>query len=151
MLARITLAAFLAAAILAPQSIDTGILGTVMDSTGAIIAAASVTITLPATGLVRTVTSAADGKYEVRYLTPGEYTVEVKAAGFRAERQRGVVLQLGQQARIDFSLTVGEVVETVEVSARAVMLQTENAAKSWARSASSISRLTAATSCNSPP
>ena len=49
-------------------------------------------------------TASQEGKYEVRYLLPGDYTVEVKAAGFRAERQTGIVLQLAQQARIDFSL-----------------------------------------------
>jgi hypothetical protein len=57
---------------LAAQSLDTGILGTVTDSTGAVVTGASVTITQPATGFTRTVETSAEGAYEVRYLRPGE-------------------------------------------------------------------------------
>jgi hypothetical protein len=108
------------------QTIDTGILGEVRDPTGAALAAATVTITQPATGLSKTVTADSGGHYEVRYLIPGSYAVEVKAPGFRTERQTGIVIQIGQQARIDFALQVGDVVETVEVSSVAPLLQTEN-------------------------
>ena len=114
-------------AVLPAQTLDTGILGTVLDPTGAVVAGAPVTITQPATGLVRSVKTGADGKYEVRYLVPGEYTVEVRAPGFRAERRTGIVIQIGQQARMDFSLQVGEVVETIDVNSAAPLLQTENA------------------------
>src|ERR1700693_502584 len=108
------------------QPIDTGILGDIRDPTGAAIAAAAVTITQPSTGLSKTVTSDSGGHYEVRYLIPGGYSVEVKAPGFRTERQTGIVIQIGQQARIDFPMQVGDVVETVEVSSAAPLLQTEN-------------------------
>src|SRR5215467_11498777 len=101
------------------QTLDTGILGSVLDTTGATVAGASVIIAQPATGLLRQITTGPDGKYEVRYLVPGEYSVEVRAPGFRAERRTGIVIQIGQQARVDFSLQVGEVVETVEVSSKA--------------------------------
>src|SRR5581483_8626620 len=109
------------------QTLDTGILGTVTDQSGATISGAAVTITQPATGQSRSVATATDGKYEVRYLVPGEYTVEVKAPGFRTAVQTGVVLQIGQQARIDLALEVGDVVERVEVAGRGPILQTENA------------------------
>jgi outer membrane receptor protein involved in Fe transport len=109
------------------QTLDTAILGVILDPTGSVVAGASVTISQPATGFTRVVTASQEGKYEVRYLLPGEYTVEVKASGFRAERQTGIVLQLAQQARIDFHLEVGDVVETVEVTSAAPLLQTENA------------------------
>ena len=68
---------------LAAQTLDTGILGTVTDPAGAVISGAAVTISSPATGFSRAVKTAADGKYEVRYLVPGEYTVEVQNPGFR--------------------------------------------------------------------
>src|SRR6266498_3243261 len=55
------------------QTLDTGILGNVSDPAGATIAGAKVTISSPTTGVSRTVSTAADGKYEVRYLVPGEY------------------------------------------------------------------------------
>jgi hypothetical protein len=86
-----------------------------------------VTIAQPATGFSRNVTTADDGNYDVRYLVPGEYTVEVKAQGFKSERRTGIVIQINQQARIDFALQVGNVVETVEVVAASPLLETENA------------------------
>ena len=91
---------------LSAQTTDTGILGTVADSTGAVVAGATVSITQPATGQTRAVTTNSEGYYEVRYLLPGEYTAEVRASGFRTERQTGIVLQIGQQARINFSMQV---------------------------------------------
>jgi hypothetical protein len=109
------------------QTLDTGILGTVTDPGGAVVTAASVTITLPATGFSRSVTTGPEGNYEVRYLAPGEYTVEVRAPGFKAERRTGIVLQISQLARLDFSLQIGQVQETVEVTAASPILQTENA------------------------
>ncbi len=115
------------AALTAAQTLDTGILGTVMDPGGAAVTTANVTITQPATGLSRSVTTGGDGSYEVRYLTPGEYTVEVRAQGFKTERHTGIVLQISQLARLDFSLQIGQVQETVEVTATAPILQTENA------------------------
>src|SRR5262249_17374779 len=90
------------------QTLDTGILGTVTDPTGAVVAGVEVSITQTATGVRRATTTAADGKYEVRYLVPGEYSVEAHAQGFRAARASSVVVQINQQARLDFSLQVGE-------------------------------------------
>src|SRR5205823_13946738 len=60
------------------QSFDTGILGTITDSSGALVAGAAVTIAQPATGTVRTVQTAANGAYEVRYLLPGVWVVDVR-------------------------------------------------------------------------
>ncbi|HYM13664.1 MAG TPA: carboxypeptidase-like regulatory domain-containing protein, partial [Bryobacterales bacterium] len=118
----------LSIAALCAQTIDTGILGNVTDATGAVVANAAVTITQPATGLARTVATNAEGYYEVRYLLPGEYTVEVRTSGFRTERQTRIVIQIGQQARINFAVQVGAVEERVDVVAEAPLTQTENAA-----------------------
>ena len=85
------------------------------------------TIALPATGQVRSITTGGDGTYEVRYLVPGDYSVEVKSAGFRTARRSGIQLQIGQQARVDFALQVGDMVETVEVAGESPILQTETA------------------------
>ncbi|MBI3646437.1 MAG: TonB-dependent receptor [Acidobacteriales bacterium] len=115
-------------AILPAQTIDTGILGTVTDATGAVVANAAVTITQPATGFARTVATNAEGFYEVRYLVPGEYTVEVRASGFRSEHRTGIVIQIGQQARINFAVQVGAVEERIDVTAEAPLMSTENAA-----------------------
>lgn len=111
----------------AAQTVDTVILGTITDSAGAVITGGTVTLTQAAKGLSRTARTGADGAYEFRYLLPGEYAIEVKATGFNAERRSGVTIQLGQQAKIDFSLTVGGVQQTVDVTAAPPLLQTENA------------------------
>ena len=124
---RVFLLVCLCAATLRPQSVDTVILGAVTDSAGASVSGASVSITQPATGLSHNVTTGPTGTYEVRYLVPGEYVVEVRANGFATERRTGVAIQLGQQARIDFTLKVGTVQETVEVNTGVPLLETENA------------------------
>jgi hypothetical protein len=108
------------------QSVDTAIQGSVLDANGGAISGATVTVTQPATGLTHTAVTSPDGAYEIRYLIPGEYTVEVRPSGFRGERRTGVVIQLGQQGRVDFTLKVGAVQETVEVSSGLPLLQTEN-------------------------
>jgi hypothetical protein len=109
------------------QTLDTGILGNIADPSGAVIGGAAVAITRTATGVRRETQSAADGKYEIRYLVPGEYSVEVRAQGFRAARASTVQVQINQQVRLDFTLQVGELQETVEVSAAAPLLNTETA------------------------
>src|SRR5690349_13705842 len=109
------------------QTVDTAILGTVTDAGGAVVPSGTVTLTQQSTGLSRNATTANDGTYEFRYLLPGEYTVEVKANGFNTERRAGVTLQLGQQAKVDFTLNIGTVQQTIEVNAAPPLLQTENA------------------------
>lgn len=111
----------------AAQTLDTGILGTVTDPQGAAIAGATVIISNAAQGISRTVKTGQDGEYEVRYLVPGEYNIEVQAPGFRSERRTGVGIQINQQARIDFAMQIGEVQQTVEITGAAPLLPTENA------------------------
>lgn len=109
------------------QTVDTAILGNVTDSAQEAVPNATVTITQPSTGLTRVVNTSSSGAYELRYLVPGDYTVEVKAQGFRTERRTGILIQLGQSAKLDFSLQVGSVQQTLEVQSAAPLLQTENA------------------------
>src|SRR4030095_6085904 len=108
------------------QSFDTGILGTVSDSSGAVVVGAAITITQPATGTVRMARTAATGTYEVRYLLPGEWMVEVRLPGFRSQKSAPIEIQVGQVARMDFTLQVGEVAEQVEVTAQGVLLETQS-------------------------
>src|SRR5262249_31934050 len=91
------------------------------------VAQARVTITQPATGLSHDVVTSNEGTYEVRYLVPGEYTVEVQAQSFQTQRRSGITIQIGQQAKIDFSLKAGNVTEVVDVTAAQPLLQTETA------------------------
>ena len=109
------------------QTVDTAILGIVTDSGGGAVSGATVNIIQPATGLRHSTKTAADGSYEVRYLVPGQYVLEVQSQGFRTARKTGIDIQISQQAKIDISLQVGEVQQTVEVQSTTPLLQTESA------------------------
>jgi hypothetical protein len=58
-------------------------------------------------------------------LQPGTYNLKVETAGFKAQERAGINLQVGQVARIDFTLEVGNVTEVVEVTGGAPLLQSE--------------------------
>src|SRR5579872_5405470 len=101
------------------QTVDTAILGRVTDPQGSVVPTAIVRITESSTGVVRSAVTGSQGDFEVRYLVPGDYTVEVSAPGFRTERRTGLVIQIAQQARLDFALQVGDVQQAVEVHSSA--------------------------------
>src|SRR5918998_823765 len=79
------------------QSVDTGILGTVLDGTGAVIPGVDVTVTNSATGVAQTVVTSPTGTFEIRYLLPGEYVIQAAISGFRTERTT-VAIRVGQLA-----------------------------------------------------
>lgn len=108
------------------QSVDTGVLGVVADATGAVLPGASIAVTNTATGIAQTVVSGGAGAFEVRYLPPGDYTIDAALQGFRSER-RAVTLRIGQLARLDIVLQVGDVGEVVDVAASGVLLETQSA------------------------
>jgi hypothetical protein len=101
--------------------------GTITDPSGAAVSGAKITITNNATAAQRTVTSNDSGVYSLPSLPPGNYSVRVELSGFKAEQRANVELQVGQVARIDFVLQVGNLTETVEVTGGAPVLQTEDA------------------------
>ncbi len=106
------------------------ILGTVTDSTGAVIPKVKVTITNTATGVpFRTVTSTA-GDYVAPTLNPGSYEVVAEAPGFQKSVTTGITLAVDQHIRIDFSLKPGAVTQTMQVTAQALTLDTDSAALS---------------------
>ena len=108
------------------QSFDTGILGTVTDPSGAVAVGAAVIVTQPATGTVHNVQTATNGGFEIRYLLPGQWVVEVRLSGFRSQKSSPIMIQVGQVARVDFTLQVGEVTEQVQVTAQGVLLETQS-------------------------
>ena len=107
------------------QSADTGILGTVTDSSGAIVPGADVTITNAATGVAQAVVSGPNGTFEVRYLIPGDYTIQASLSGFRTERST-ITIRVGQTARLNFVLEVGNIGEVVDVEAQGLLLETQS-------------------------
>ncbi len=101
--------------------------GLVSDSTGAVVAGASVTVTNTATAAARDVKTNESGLFSFPALNPGNYEIKVSASGFKTAVRKDVVLEVQQNLRADFELTVGQVSESVEVTASSVALQTENA------------------------
>ena len=109
------------------QTVDTAILGTVSDSTGAVIPGATVTVTSPATGIEKKAVTASGGEYNVTYLIPGSYDVSVSANGFAPYAHKGIVLQINQQAKINVVLQISGSQQVVEVQGAQPLLQSENA------------------------
>ncbi len=103
------------------------IVGTVTDTTGAVLPAAKVTVTHAATQVQQVVATSATGDYSVPYLVNGTYTIEVAHPGFRTSIMRDVVLQAAQTLRANVRMQLGEVSQSVEVSAVAIALQTDTA------------------------
>ncbi|MBI3696616.1 MAG: carboxypeptidase regulatory-like domain-containing protein, partial [Acidobacteria bacterium] len=107
------------------QAVTGTILGTVKDSSGAVVANAQVTITNQNTGLVRTTTTDTLGNYLAGLLPPGAYTVTAELSGFKKVTFSNVELQVDQKARVDLALEVGAVTETVNVEAAVPMVSTD--------------------------
>ena len=120
----VMLTAFVLAASLSGQSFTGTIFGTVKDSTAAVIPGAALEIINTATNLHTQIRSDASGNFLAASLPPGTYTLAATAAGFKRFVQEGIILQVQQQARVDVTLTVGEVTDSVQVSADAVQLET---------------------------
>jgi hypothetical protein len=101
------------------------ILGTVTDSSGSVIPAATVTVTNLATSARFETRSDSAGNYVVSLLPPGRYRVRVEQAGFRAWETTDLQLSVADRRRVDAQLAVGEVSQTLEVVAHQVALQTD--------------------------
>ncbi len=101
------------------------VVGTVSDSTGAVIPGAEVYLTRLATNEVVTTLTSDTGDYAMRGLVSGVYELRVSMPGFKTDVRSGLKLDVGQTYRIDVPLSLGEVAETVEVAAIAPILKTE--------------------------
>ena len=100
--------------------------GIVKDPSDAIIADAQVTVTSLATGVVTKVKTNNNGTYLVLNMLPGEYLVQAESTGFQRFEQT-VSVEIGSRARLDISLPVGAIGETVTVTGITPLLSTESA------------------------
>ena len=101
--------------------------GEIRDASGAQIPGVKVVITNTATGSARDTLTNDSGFYAFPALTPGAYTLRTEKQGFKAASSTSFDLQVQQSARLDLTLEVGSVSDSVEVNASGAMLQTENA------------------------
>ena len=83
------------------------ITGVVSDSTGAVVAGASVTVTAGETGAKRTTVTNSNGLYDFPGLAIGQYTLTISAPGFEAYSQTGIVVNVAQTLRVNATLSVG--------------------------------------------
>ncbi len=106
------------------QTTTSALRGKVADGQGAALGGVAVTAHQVDTNTTLGVVSSDSGQYFLPNLPPGRYEVSAELQGFRVERRSDLVLQLGQELTIDFTLTVGGVQETVIVGANAPILET---------------------------
>ncbi|MBV9083491.1 MAG: carboxypeptidase regulatory-like domain-containing protein, partial [Acidobacteriaceae bacterium] len=103
------------------------ILGSVHDVTGAAVSGARITVTDTNKGTSTQSETDQTGDYTVPFLIPGTYTVAVEKEGFKREVSQNVALDVDQKARVDFALQVGQVTQTLEVTAAAPLIRSETA------------------------
>jgi len=114
--------------LLPAQTSTATISGTVSDTQGARLADTRITITNVATGVTTSSATSQSGAYSVSSLPIGTYKVEAQKDGFKSSVQGPIVLTVGQDAVIQFALTVGQVTETVEVAADVPTVDTNSSA-----------------------
>ena len=103
------LATFWSGALALAQLPTATVLGTVKDSSGAVVPEAKLTARNTETGQSRTTTSASDGSFRFPALAVGTYEFRAEQSGFQAELRTGLTLAVGQEAIVNFSLQVGAV------------------------------------------
>src|SRR5712691_8707980 len=101
--------------------------GTILDQTGGAIPAAKVTITDVQRGVARNLTTDSAGAYAAPNLTPGTYSVHVEFMGFRSVDRKDLVLEVGQDMRVDVTLQPGEQNQTVTVTGETPIVNTTSA------------------------
>jgi hypothetical protein len=116
----------LAASLINAQTTFGSLLGTVTDPSGSTVASTNVVLTSLATNEKRTESTNADGLYQFVNLSPGTYSVEIQKTGFKHLVQSPVTVQTQTATRIDLVLQVGEVSQTVEVTAQTPLLTPES-------------------------
>ena len=99
--------------------------GTITDTQQAFVPNATVRVTNTTTGVTREAVTSADGVYRVPSLGAGVYTIEIEKAGFLKARRDDLRLGISETVRVDFTLEVSGVTESVTVESRAPLVETE--------------------------
>lgn len=109
------------------QTFTASLSGVVTDQQGAVIPNVEVEVKNTATNDVRRTTTGAEGTYTFTNLLPGNYEISARAQGFKSFVRRNITLLAGRASDLSFSLEVGQVSQTVEVTDTAVLLDTRSA------------------------
>lgn len=101
---------------------DASINGAVTDTTGALIAGATVKVKNVEIGTIRAIVTGSDGRYDAPSLAVGKYEVSAEQSGFRTEVKTGITLAIGQRAEVNLMLAVGGVQQSISVEETALQL-----------------------------
>jgi hypothetical protein len=115
--------------------------GLVTDTTGAVVPSVKITVVNDETKVARTLQSDSSGMFAVPLLPPGQYTLEFVCDGFRKLVRSGVELRLDQVARVDVTLQLGNLAESITVNARSPLVDTETAERRLGLSTQMIGNL----------
>ena len=118
---RLILSALILPALLQAQNTSCSLSGTVMDSAGAVIPQAKVTVVGEGNGFIRTSVTNNDGFFNYPDLTPATFTLTVEAPGFKTYHQTGISITSSEQRSLaEIKLQVGQISDAVTVTAEAV-------------------------------
>src|SRR5438477_7941007 len=112
------------------QTSTATILGTVKDTSGALVPGVSITVKHTESGLTRTVVSSERGGYNVPLLPVGAYEITTTMPGFKQQVRSGINLVVGQEAVVDLTLEVGANTEQVTVTEEAPLVNTTTSSTS---------------------
>ena len=118
---------FLVGALLSAQQITGTVTGIATDPSGALLSGVQIQLRNLQTNVVREASTDASGSYSIPFLTAATYSLSATAPGFRTFQVESFTLQVGQTARLDLGLQLGDVTQTIVVSGDAAALQTESA------------------------
>jgi hypothetical protein len=124
---RVTALALLLSLCLGAQEFRATVAGRITDAVGAAVAGARLEARDANTGAVANTLSAEDGSYQIAFLTPGSYVITVEKPGFKKSIRDGVKLEVAARATVDIQLALGEVSQSVTVTADSSVLETESA------------------------
>jgi hypothetical protein len=126
----VAVAAVLLVAVPARAQFETAtVLGTVRDSTAAVVPDATVTLTNMATAVSLTRSTNAEGNYEFVTVSAGSYLLTVEKAGFAIAMIENIGVQVGSRLRVDAQMSVGQVTERVQVTGTAPLIETDTSAR----------------------
>ena len=105
------------------------VLGTVRDTTGAVVPEATVTLTNLSTAVSVAKNTNAEGNYEFFTVSAGLYLLTVEKSGFAVAMIENVAVQVGARLRVDAQMNVGQVSERVQVTSTAPLIETDTSAR----------------------
>ena len=130
------------------QAVNATLLGTITDTSGAVVANAKVTITETRTDVARSGQTNGSGNYTFADIAPGTYSVAVELSGFKKEVRQSVDVAINTSARVDIQLQPGDISQSIEVTATPPQLQTDRADTGSSLSSVAMANLPTSTNRN---